>query len=113
MFTTGNGDLVTPSPALFLRCRFIANKATMAGGAMTTASGQETIVSSVFESNSAGAMKGCSRQVCCIAPVLAGWVHACYHKGNCSRFPRLLGRGGVYLDAIEDRVVRMNCLVQA
>ena len=67
-FGTGNGDEVTPSPALFLRCRFIGNKATETGGAVETAFGQEAIVSSVFESNSAGMMKGQSRQVGYIAP---------------------------------------------
>ena len=65
---TGNGDDVTPSPTLFLRCRFIGNKATRSGGAVAAASGREKFVSSDFESNSAGAMNGRSRQVCCIAP---------------------------------------------
>ena len=85
MFGTGNNDERTPSPALFLRCRFTSNKATENGGALETVFGVEAIVSSVLESNSAGMTKGQNRQVCFIllfTTVLARWVDACDDRSS-------------------------------
>lgn len=49
----GAADVVPPNPTTFERCRFIDNTAAATGGAIDSASGQDTFISSVFEGNKA------------------------------------------------------------
>ncbi|CAM9289996.1 unnamed protein product, partial [Hapterophycus canaliculatus] len=50
----GFTDVDSPNPTTFDRCEFINNRATVTGGAIESAAGQDELVSSYFEGNKAG-----------------------------------------------------------
>eukprot|EP00752_Nemacystus_decipiens_P002518 g2363.t1 len=49
----GFADVESPNPTTYERCRFIGNRAAATGGAIESASGQDSIFNSVFEGNRA------------------------------------------------------------
>eukprot|EP00752_Nemacystus_decipiens_P012586 g11146.t1 len=49
----GFADVESPNPTMYERCRFIGNRATATGGAIESASGQDSIFNCVFEGNKA------------------------------------------------------------
>ncbi|CAB1107755.1 unnamed protein product [Ectocarpus sp. CCAP 1310/34] len=52
--TSFNPEDYTPAPTTFDQCRFLSNRAIATGGTVDTATGQDRVVNSVFEDNTAG-----------------------------------------------------------